>query len=288
MSGYQNPNVAEVEHDERLLDLLHDRYQTQAQHMFAAQRVREFAGEYRQDVAKVTYGRTRTVARKDGRRLDIRDAVDLLADLADPEKLAAVAAHYAENPTVASFYRQPERIAERAAKYVAELDAAATAAADAAAAIVEHEKGYTGWPRFFLVVTSAGHVHRNMECSTCRPTTGFAVLPGLSGATDEQAVALVGPNLCSVCFPLAPVDLTGGKLTEALVKVLVEEGEDAFRAKLATVAAGCPGSGTWDYNRETARLGYYAGNAATCDHCGQRVGVTTANKLRKHTPAKEG
>ena len=61
MSGYQNPNVAEVEHDTKLLDLLHDRYQAQAQHMFAAQRVREFAGEYRRDVAKVNYGRTRTV-----------------------------------------------------------------------------------------------------------------------------------------------------------------------------------------------------------------------------------
>jgi hypothetical protein len=288
---YTNPNVAEVEHDEKMLDLMRAEYLARIENDNARLAVTKFAGDYRQDVVKVDYGRTRNVTKwKDaGVQVTQAEAEQLLADLADPDKLAAVAAYYDTLPGYGWWYRgdKAQGIADRAAKLLADA-AAADAAVDAAhAAVIEHEKGYTGWPRFFLVVSSPGHVHRTMDCGTCRPTTAFAILPGLSGATDEQAVALVGPNLCSVCFPLAPVDMTGGKLTEALVKVLIEEGEAAFRAKLTKVAAGCPGSGTWDYDRTSARLGYYAGNAATCDHCGQRVGVTPTNKLRKHVPLQE-
>lgn len=78
------------------------------------------------------------------------------------------------------------------------------------------EATYTGWSRFFLVTSSAGHVHSSTHCSTCRPTTRFGWLPELSGKDEATAVAELGPTLCSVCYPSAPVDwTTGKKLTAA-------------------------------------------------------------------------
>lgn len=73
------------------------------------------------------------------------------------------------------------------------------------------EATYTGWSRFFLVTSSAGHVHSSTHCSTCRPTTAFGWLPELSGKSEATAVAELGPTLCSVCYPSAPVDWTTGK-----------------------------------------------------------------------------
>lgn len=64
------------------------------------------------------------------------------------------------------------------------------------------------WSRFFLVVSSAGHIHANMNCHTCnkgRRETSFTLFPSLSGCTSEEAVARLGSALCSVCFPEAPV-----------------------------------------------------------------------------------
>jgi hypothetical protein len=87
--------------------------------------------------------------------------------------------------------------------------------AELAASIRDLESRWTGWSRFFLVTSSAGHVHRSMACSTCRPTTTYGWLPELSGQTEAQAVAELGPALCSVCFPSAPVEHQGGKLTAA-------------------------------------------------------------------------
>lgn len=71
------------------------------------------------------------------------------------------------------------------------------------------------WSRFFLVTSSAGHVHSSMSCSTCRMTTTYGWLPELSGLTEADAVAELGPALCSVCFPDAPVEMVGGKVKRA-------------------------------------------------------------------------
>lgn len=71
------------------------------------------------------------------------------------------------------------------------------------------------WSRFFLVTSSAGHVHSSMYCHTCKPTTTYGWLPELSGKSEEEAVAALGTVLCSVCFPSAPVAHTGGKITKA-------------------------------------------------------------------------
>jgi hypothetical protein len=79
---------------------------------------------------------------------------------------------------------------------------------------------YTGWSRFFLVTSSSGHIHSSMHCSTCRDTTTYGWMPELSGKTEAEAVARLGPALCSVCFATAPVEHVGGKISAAKAKEL--------------------------------------------------------------------
>lgn len=61
-----------------------------------------------------------------------------------------------------------------------------------------------GWRRYFLVVNSNGHVHRERSCSTCFWSTQYAWLPALSGCDEAEMVAEYGSDACSVCFPNAP------------------------------------------------------------------------------------
>jgi hypothetical protein len=81
--------------------------------------------------------------------------------------------------------------------------------------IRELQNLYTGWSRFFLVTSSPGHVHSSMHCSSCRPTTTYGWLPELSDKSEDEAVAELGPSLCSVCFSSAPTEHIGGKITAA-------------------------------------------------------------------------
>lgn len=97
---------------------------------------------------------------------------------------------------------------------------AANAAVHAAeAAIDAHEVNYTGWSRFFLVTSSAGHVHSSLHCSTCYPTTAYAPVVALSGADEAEALELVCDTLCSVCFP--SVKGKPAKITKAQARKLV-------------------------------------------------------------------
>lgn len=90
-------------------------------------------------------------------------------------------------------------------------------AAETAALIVVRELNtlYTGWSRFFLVTSSAGHVHSSTGCHTCRYSTTYGWMPELSGKSEAEAVAELGAVLCSACFPTAPVAHQGGKITKA-------------------------------------------------------------------------
>lgn len=153
-------------------------------------------------------------------------------------------------------------------------EAAYTRYSDALDAVRAHEEGYTGWNRFFLVTSSAGHVHRSMSCSTCLPTTTYAPVVSLSGTSDAEAVEALGSTLCTVCFPDAPVSGKVTKLTKAQAAKIIAEG--------VTEDTTCPGSGTYNYDRATARLGYVSGNRVTCNECGRRVTATATNKIRRH------
>lgn len=87
-------------------------------------------------------------------------------------------------------------------EHIAELEAEA---APLHALYNEHR-----WSRFFLVLNTNGHIHRDTSCSTCFITTDFGWLPELSGLTEVDAVEQQGEILCSVCFPSAPVEWTNG------------------------------------------------------------------------------
>lgn len=114
----------------------------------------------------------------------------------------------------------------------AERLTAALAALDAAdEAVDQHEQGYTGWQRFWLVTNVNGHIHRTRACSTCYVTTRFALLPDLSGSDEAAAVEEQGGILCSVCFPDAPTEWTEGES-----KVLAAERAAKAEAKAAAAA----------------------------------------------------
>lgn len=69
------------------------------------------------------------------------------------------------------------------------------------------------WSRFILVLASGGHIHSSNYCAggSIRVTTQLAWNPQLSGKTEAEAVAELGPLLCTHCFPTAPVEYTIGK-----------------------------------------------------------------------------
>lgn len=115
------------------------------------------------------------------------------------------------------------------------------------------------WSRFFIVTSSNGHIHSSMYCSTCRPTTGFGWLSELSGLTEVDAVAAHGPLLCTVCFPLAPIEWTIGR-------------------PKATYCIGTPDPGS-----EPRRVGMNTYRRCTCGY----TAIVNANgTLRKHKSEK--
>jgi hypothetical protein len=158
-----------------------------------------------------------------------------------------------------------------AQRLLAGVDQARAAIAAAEAAIRPLDAEYDrrgGWARFFLVTSSNGHIHSSMSCSTCNIRTQFGWMPEASGQTEAEAIAERDRRdsaalLCTVCFPNAPTKWT-------------EKPADA---------AICPGSGTMDYPRETARLGFYSGNYGICRHCSQPITVSKLGKMRKHKKA---
>jgi hypothetical protein len=77
---------------------------------------------------------------------------------------------------------------------------------------------YNGWSRFFLCISTGGHIHSSTSCTTCTITTQFAWITELSGKTEAEAVDQLGEILCSVCFPTAPAEWTDGISNEAKVR----------------------------------------------------------------------
>ncbi len=122
--------------------------------------------------------------------------------------------------------RRPAKLADADAaaslEAIAKHNDAVEALSAAIQAIRVHEEAYTGWNRYFLVTSSAGHVHRSMHCSTCNPRTAYAPVVALSGSEDAEAVELLGETLCSVCFPDAPVAGKPDKITAAKARKLAE------------------------------------------------------------------
>ncbi len=82
-----------------------------------------------------------------------------------------------------------------------------TAQADEAEGILlTLEAKYTGWPRYFHVTNSNGHIHTSTSCSSCNALTQFAWRTDLSGLTEQQVVDREAYNACTVCMPIAPAE----------------------------------------------------------------------------------
>lgn len=118
-----------------------------------------------------------------------------------------------------------------------------------------------GWSRYFTV--KGGHIHRDHTWGRCnrQVTTQHGWNPELSGLSEAEAVAALGPSLCTVCFPSAPVEWTVG------------------HAK----PARCAGSGK--YVREERRVGMRS--YASCPECGEWSLRTSTGVIRAHKPAAE-
>lgn len=171
-----------------------------------------------------------------------------------------------------------------ATEQVKALEAAETALGEAEAACQECESEYDSrpWSRYWLVVSSDGHIHRSCHCSTCnkgKNRTQFALAAYLSGQDVQAAVADLGPALCSVCFPEAPVESKEqARISSKLALALREEGCEAFlkaRQEASEKAAKrsadrCPGSG------QAATVD------AKCPCCGDGIRRTANGKVYPH------
>lgn len=159
---------------------------------------------------------------------------------------------------------------ENVQRAVGRVHKAAESVQEVGKRIVEFDKNYKGWSRFYEV--PGGHIHSSMACSTCNHNffkpTQFGWLPDVSGASQAEAVKQHGANLCTVCYPDAPTSWTNMRELEAQAKK----------------AERCPGSGTGNYDRKTARMGYVAGNYGICNVCGEKATLTSSNNLRGHKP----
>lgn len=61
------------------------------------------------------------------------------------------------------------------------------------------------WTRYYPCLNRDGHVHRSLRgCESVYADTQMGWDTSLSGMTVEQAIAKLGPRLCSKCFPDAP------------------------------------------------------------------------------------
>lgn len=130
------------------------------------------------------------------------------------------------------------------------------------APLVAEWKRRDGWSRFFEV--SAGHVHSSRHCKTCNRNgklTRMGWHPELSGLTEADAVAALGPMLCTVCFPSAPLAWTVGR----------------------EKPAGCEGAKAKPGTEKV--VGWRSTRYADCTQCSARgVQVNDNGLLRRHKP----
>lgn len=170
---------------------------------------------------------------------------------------------------------------------IARYEDAVSRLEDARLAVEEVDVEYQSrpWSRYFLVTSSDGHIHASTWCCTCnkgRRRTGFALVPYLSGSSPADAVADLGPALCSVCFSEAPVESKEqATISAKSALALKEHGSEAFKRAVqeasekakAKAADRCPGSG------ERVQIGQYG--YVKCPCCGWS-GRSSTGKVASH------
>lgn len=198
-------------------------------------------------------------------------AIDAKADLANYADEAWLAKNnYADD--YHRTYHLPGQI-ERAEARLAGALATKAAVKAVWPALLDAERPYAieferrgGWHRYYLVMNTNGHVHRETNCSTCFPTTRYGWLVNLSGCNEEEMVNEYGETACTVCFPDAP-SLPGWAAS-------IE------RKKAEEAARSC------QINRAKMTDGRWS-RYAQCE-CGAGVTLTDNGNVRKHqTPEQE-
>lgn len=134
---------------------------------------------------------------------------------------------------------------------IARADKALAALAEQTAPLNDEFERRGGWTRAFLVCGSDGHVHSSMHCSTCNRgdyRTKFQWMTEYSGADETSIVADAGWRACTICYPSAPLGVTGTKMfsTDELAAAQAGQNrEDAKAARLAkAIASGLTSDGS--------------------------------------------
>lgn len=114
---------------------------------------------------------------------------------------------------LASSYNYPQDPSSRLTPcdVIAEIEQAEYEIGQRRQVIAEMEAVYAQapWTRWFKCTNPDGHVHSSLrDCPTVRFDTPMAWITDMSGQDEDAAVAdpRLGPTLCSVCFPEAPVE----------------------------------------------------------------------------------
>jgi hypothetical protein len=178
-------------------------------------------------------------------------------------------------------------------RYVAQIDEQKIKVIEANTILdaIEVEYERRPWTRYWLVVSSSGHIHRSMDCFTCnngKAPTSFALYPALSGFTSDKAVARLGAALCSHCYPDAPTEHREQvKISKAAVAKLLETGNiEAFDKAIAKAAAQaakmCAGSNKPGIVGNDSHWQ----KCAHCDHTARTMSMngTPMYKLPRHKP----
>lgn len=131
--------------------------------------------------------------------------------------------------------------------------------------LIDIEYNGRPWSRFIAV--EGGHLHSSRFCAggTIRVTTKIGWHPELSGKTEAEAVAELGPLLCTHCFPSAPVEWTVGKQVKKIA--------DGY----------CSGQGQQGENLQMQ----YVSPRGNCPVCKQGTGISRTGKVLKHRLPKD-
>lgn len=145
----------------------------------------------------------------DAARQHMVDTDTRIADTHGEWFMAARAVNEAER--CLAWFKKNRRTSAEIERAVDKLTDAESTAATAHAAFVQADRQYKGWSRFYLVKSNNGHIHRDMHCHSCTPSTQYGWLVELAGLTDKDAVKTYGGILCTFCYPEAPVEWTDGE-----------------------------------------------------------------------------
>jgi len=115
------------------------------------------------------------------------------------------------------------------------------------------------WQRFHPCQTGNPHIHAGWGCAGLKHNSILLWEPQLSGLEMADAVAKLGPKLCTHCFPSAPVEYTQGDPDTS-----------------------CPGSGAYVPLAKGANP--YRKRWSKCPECEYSGQLTPSGYVRKHQP----